>query len=253
VLDDPDLVAAATRLGDELLESAEEDELGLSWPSRTMPTTSNLTGLSHGAAGIALALLELYDATGERRFASAAERAFDYEQGKFDHRARNWPDFRDLDPQSPAPGPGFATFWCHGGPGIALSRLTALERLDGARRWRAEAGTALEVTQDTVTRGLRHRAGNFSLCHGLAGNAEILADGAQALGGRWAGGAELAAEAAAAGAERHGADGFWPCGAGERETPGLMLGLAGIGYFYLRMSGAAAPSVLRPQVAELAA
>jgi lantibiotic modifying enzyme len=217
-----------------------------------MPTQQNLTGLSHGAAGIALSLIELYEATGERRFANAAERAFDYEQGKFDHGVRNWPDFRDLDPQHPAPGPGFAVFWCHGGPGIALSRLTALERLDGARRWRAEAGTGLEVTQDMVARGLKHRAGNFSLCHGIAGNAEILSDGARLLGGRWSRAADLAAEAAAGGAEWYGAKGFWPCGAGERETPGLMLGLAGIGYFYLRMSGAPAPSVLRPQAAELA-
>jgi lantibiotic modifying enzyme len=253
LLEEPELVAAATRLGDELLDAAEEDEPGLSWPSRTMPTKSNLTGLSHGAAGIALALLELYETTGEKRFARAAERAFDYEQGRFDHGVRNWPDFRDLDGQGHTSGPGFAAFWCHGGPGIALSRLTALERLGGARRWRAEAGTGLEVTQDTVVRGLRHRAGNFSLCHGLAGNAEILAEGAGVLGGRWARGAELAAEAAAAGAERHGASGFWPCGGGESETPGLMLGLAGIGYFYLRMSGAPAPSVLRPQAAELAA
>ena len=142
-------------------------------------------------------------------------------------------------------------FWCHGGPGIALSRLTAAERLDGARRWRAEAGTGLELTQETVARAIQHRAGNFSLCHGVGGNAEILAEGARVLGGRWTRGADLAAEAAEAGLVWHAATGQWPCGAGQRETPGLMLGVAGIGYFYLRLAGAPAPSVLRPQAAEL--
>jgi lantibiotic modifying enzyme len=253
LLDDAELVPAALRLGDDLLEAGEEDELGLSWGSRSMPTQHNLTGLSHGAAGIALALIELHRATGEGRFARAAERAFDYEQGRFDAGARNWPDFRDLEPQRPAPGPGFATFWCHGGPGIALSRLTALQHLDhGGRRWRAEAATGLAVTEETVERGLQHRADNFSLCHGIAGNAEILAEGARVLGGRWTRGADLAAQTAAAGADWYGPAGTWPCGAGSRETPGLMLGLAGIGYFYLRMAGVSAPSVLRPQVAELA-
>jgi lantibiotic modifying enzyme len=253
LLDEPELVAAAGRLGDGLLEAAEEDELGLSWGSRTMPTQHNLTGLSHGAAGIALALIELHRATGDARFARGAERAFDYEQSRFDSGARNWPDFRDLDPERPATGPGFATFWCHGGPGIALSRLTALEQLaGGGRRWRAEAATGLAVTEETVVRGLAHRADNFSLCHGIGGNAEILAEGARVLGGRWARGADLALETAAAGASWYGPTGTWPCGAGSRETPGLMLGLAGIGLFYLRMAGARVPSVLRPQANELA-
>jgi lantibiotic biosynthesis protein len=42
----------------------------------------------------------------------------------------------------------------------------------------------------------------------------------------------------------------WPCGVHSGETPGLMLGLAGIGYFYLRLTNASKiPSVaiLTPQ------
>jgi lantibiotic modifying enzyme len=127
-----------------------------------------------------------------------------------------------------------------------------LERLDSRKRWRAEAEVGLDITQDSVVRGLQHRAGNFSLCHGMGGNAEILAEGARVLGGRGAHWAKLAAEAAHTGAAWYGPSGPWPCGAGSRETPGLMLGLAGIGYFYLAMSGASVPSVLRPQVHELA-
>jgi lantibiotic modifying enzyme len=210
-----------------------------------MPTRRNLTGLSHGVAGIALALVELGAATGEQRFSKAAKRAFDYERSTFDRTARNWPDLRELFPGRQSNEPGFATFWCHGGPGIALSRLTALERLGGSR-WRSEAEAGLELARQTVSRSLGHGGGNFSLCHGVAGNAEILADGARVLGGRWRKSAGAAAEVAAAGVDRYGAEGPWPCGAGSLEAPGLMLGIAGIGYFYLRAGGARVPSVLRP-------
>jgi len=248
LLDDPALLDAAVRLGDELVAAGSGDDpsgAGLSWPSRQMPTKRNLTGLSHGAAGIGLALVELTAATGERRFAQAAVRGFDYEQSLFDRSALNWPDLRELVPGKPATPGAFATFWCHGGPGIALSRLTALERLGGAR-WRSEAEAGLELTRASVERALQHGGGNFSLCHGLAGNAEILADGARVLGHGWERSAGAAVEAGAAGAARHGAEGPWPGGAGAHEALGLMLGIAGIGYFYLRAAGAPLPSVLRP-------
>jgi lantibiotic modifying enzyme len=210
-----------------------------------MPTARNLTGLSHGAAGIGLALVELAAATGERRFSEAAVRGFDYEQSLFDSAALNWPDLRELVPGQPASSSAFATFWCHGGPGIALSRLTALQRLGGSR-WRSEAEAGLELARTSVDRALQHGGGNFSLCHGLAGNAEILADGARVLGAGWKRSAGAAAAAGAAGAERYGVEGPWPGGAGAHEAVGLMLGIAGIGYFYLRAAGASAPSILRP-------
>ena len=40
--------------------------------------TSPLTGFAHGNAGIAYALLELSEVTGEPRFKEAALRAFEY-------------------------------------------------------------------------------------------------------------------------------------------------------------------------------
>lgn len=251
LLDDERHEAAAAALGDDLLEAAERWGGGLAWQSHNMPTARPLTGLSHGAAGIGLALAELGAATGERRFLDGAHAAFDYEQSAFDAEAGNWPDFRELFPDRPAGGPGHATFWCHGGPGIALSRLTALELL-GDSRWRAEAEAGLEVTRETVERGLRHGGGNFSLCHGLAGNAEILAEGAGMLRGRWARHANAAVATASVGVARHGREGPWPGGAGSREAIGLMLGVAGTGYFLLRAAGAPAPSVLRPQPASFA-
>jgi lantibiotic modifying enzyme len=242
-----DLAAAAATVGEGLLATAQEDGGGLSWPS-TMPTKRNLTGFSHGAAGIGYALLQLGAATGEDRFADAGERAFDYERDTYDAGAGNWPDYRD---HAGTGGVGFVAYWCHGAPGIALSRLAALERT-GRDRYRDEAESALAVVHGTVARELEHGGGNYSLCHGLAGNAEILADGARALGGRWSEGQRLALDVAAAGAETHGARGRWPGGAGSVEAYGLLLGLAGIARFYARLALPELPSLLRPHPVELA-
>jgi lantibiotic modifying enzyme len=53
-----------------------------------------------------------------------------------------------------------------------------------------------------------------------------------------------AEEAAVEGLRLYGASGNWPCGTIQGDTPGLMLGRAGIGYFYLRLADPNVPSVL---------
>ncbi len=56
---------------------------------------------------------------------------------------------------------------------------------------------------------------------------------------------DLALEVAASGIERFGRPGqAWPCGTPEGETPGLMLGLAGVGLFYLQLHDSAIGSAL---------
>jgi lantibiotic modifying enzyme len=226
ILNDTQPQEFAVRLGDELCRSAVDADGGLSWPGPGALRVRNLTGFSHGTAGAGYALLELYGATGDERYRATANRTFGYERQWFDAGARNWPDFRRSRSQRaqrsrPAT---FATTWCHGAPGIALSRLRAVE-LTGDRS--ARSGKA-----------------NWSLCHGLAGNAEVLLIGRDVLGERWNGVAALAREVAHGGIERYAKRGHaWPCGT-SGDTPNLMLGLAGIGYFYLRLVNPAIPSIL---------
>jgi hypothetical protein len=95
-----------------------------------------------------------------------------------------------------------------------------------------------------VERSARSRKANWSLCHGLAGNAEVLLIGREVLGNEWDGIAALAREVAHGGIERYAKRGNpWLCGV-SGDTPNLMLGLAGIGYFYLRLAIPAIPSIL---------
>jgi lantibiotic modifying enzyme len=245
ILNDAQPLELAVRLGDELSRSAVDADGGLSWPGPGAPRGRNLTGFSHGTAGAGYALLELYGATGDERYRASVNRTFGYERRWFDAGARNWPDFRHIRSrrtQSLRPAT-FATTWCHGAPGIALSRLRAVE-LTGDEDCRHEAQVALETTRQVVERSARAGKANWSLCHGLAGNVEVLFIGREVLGKRWDGLAALAREVAYGGIERYAKRGHaWPCGA-RGDTPNLMLGLAGIGYFYLRLANPAIPSIL---------
>src|SRR5207244_6166469 len=113
-------------------------------------------------------------------YRTAAEGAFAYERRLYDEGARNWPDLRERS-QGTEGAATFGAFWCHGAPGIALSRIRALELDFDDGPVREEAVTALETTSAWV--GAALTAGtSYSLCHGLAGNAEILSEGASLVG-----------------------------------------------------------------------
>ncbi|MDB4895709.1 MAG: hypothetical protein JWN15_1971 [Firmicutes bacterium] len=245
-LADHTLLETATELGDALIAHGEQSHGRSSWKSPYMAKFRNLTGFSHGAAGAAFALLELFDATREERFRAAAESAFAYERYWFDERTQNWPDFRGVPASAKRADITFSseTAWCHGAPGIALSRLRAYELLD-MPGYKAEAEVALRTTLRSTEGMLASGVGNYSLCHGMTGNAEVLRYGAQLLGGEWRSiWADVNGRIAAAGIATHGSGRLpWRSG-GPIEGPGLMVGLAGIGYYYLRQCKPTIPSPL---------
>jgi lantibiotic modifying enzyme len=236
----------ALRLGKELHRTADRTDRGWSWKSVLVPHPRNLTGLSHGAAGAGHALSELAHATGDSRCRQAAEGAFEYERRWFDPEAGNWPDFRE-EPgylNRRRPPYAFTCTWCHGAAGIALTRLRAYE-LWKDPACRAEALAALKTTRDSLQRPEEFGSGNYSLCHGLAGNGEVLMYGSRVMGKEASDALSSAQEVAEAGVKSYAdPDRPWPCGSGVGETPGLMLGLAGIGHFYLTMNSPETPSVL---------
>jgi lantibiotic biosynthesis protein len=236
----------ALRWGDRLIDAAEKSSEGWSWKTIEFPGHArgrNLTGFSHGAAGIGWALFELFAITRETRFREAAEGAFQYERTHYDAVNENWPDFRDFlrPPGSPAT-PAFGTAWCHGAPGIALSRLRAWH-LTGSGKARAEAEAAIRTTKRTLESPGAATTG-FSLCHGCAGNADVLLEAFNSFDSRDL--REIAEGIGYAGIDRFESKRLpWPCGLpGAGETKNLMLGTAGIGYFYLRLENPELPTVL---------
>jgi type 2 lantibiotic biosynthesis protein LanM len=227
-----ELLQAAVAHGEHLLAQAARSDEGWSWDTMAGGTQRNLLGYSHGTAGIACALAELAHATGRAEFLAAAREALRYERSYFRPAEGNWPDFRSFVQPLPGAEPTCMLAWCHGAPGIGFARLRVWQLLPAEEDIFSEAETAIETTRRAL---IGTGIGNFSLCHGDGGDADMLLLAADLLDRP-----ELRqqVEAMALSAlDRFEASGLpWPCGVlNAGETPNLFLGLAGIGYFFLRL------------------
>lgn len=263
VFDSRAIDTTCASLGRRLIEAADVEPWGISWPSG-LPRLANLCGLAHGAAGMGLALLELHARTRRELFLAAAEEAFAYEAHWFDEEKRNWADLRntpldryrtenrleELEALVRSGGPlplsekTYMTAWCHGAPGVALTRARAF-RLLGIDRYRDEAVAALPLVRESLNRS----GAGHSLCHGFMGNAECLLDIAAQLslpGLRdWTiDRIEAVTSTVVLGKDR------WRSGRlYQVPDPTLMLGEAGIGLLLLRLARPV-PSVLLPEWAD---
>lgn len=225
-----DQLAAACDAGDRLLADAEPVAGGICW--RIPPGYDGLSGqtnlgYAHGAAGIADALLDLWDATGHARYRDAAGGGARWLAGQAvpvlaDGSGVNWPVNPGDEPTS--------AFWCHGAVGIGRFFLRAAERdlLPEAADLAARAGR-------TVARGTRWS--NPTQCHGLAGNIEFLLDLYRATGD-----AAYLREARslgrlleAFGCQRDGRLVF-PSESPTVVTPDYMVGYAGVALCLLRLA-----------------
>lgn len=215
----------AMQCGDHLLQHAQRTPQGTNWMTLSGNTAGPLTGFSHGTAGIAWALMKLAKINGEARFRDAAMAALQYERALFSPAFNNWPDLRTShasDPDVP-----YAIAWCHGAPGIGLARILMLENYED-QEIHAEIAAAVKSTLG------RNLGVNYSLCHGDLGNYETLMHALPlikdpALRERIR---RLPAQILT-GIREHG----WRCGVPLAvETPGLMVGVAGIGYGLLRVA-----------------
>lgn len=157
---------------------------GQSLLSRSVPTKNGrawktlsgrlLTGFSHGAAGIAYALLKLAQVTGDRTYQTAAEEGIVYEQSCFLPTIGNWSDLRDFSDYLLATGstelPPLMSSWCHGATGIGLGRLGGLPIADNTAI-RQDVQTAIQTTYQTLE---QKREMVDQLCCGSMGRVDFL-------------------------------------------------------------------------------
>ena len=227
----------AQACGEHLLARAEPQAAGgLGWPI-PLAGSRALAGISHGASGIALGLFQLAAACDDERFRRAAVAGIEFERGLYDATERNWPDLRVGATKGLHGGEHFMCAWCHGAPGIGLARIAALPLLED-RLAREEIRLAVATTLD---RGFGH---NHCLCHGDLGNLCFLLDAARVLDDTTlASRVERLAGGVMDGIEENG----WLFGMpGSLQTPGLMVGLAGIGYGLAYLAAPdRLPSILR--------
>jgi type 2 lantibiotic biosynthesis protein LanM len=235
----PRALAVAVRCGEHLLGCARQDAAGTYWLTR-LAAERPLSGCAHGAAGIALALIQLGAASGDARFTGAGLAAFAWERAAFWPELRRWLGSAAAT-TAPPPESSVAMSWCYGAPGIGLARLAALRHLDAAAPARQDLEREIaDALRLTMERGFGQ---SHCLCHGDLGNIDFLLS-AQRRSGDAALGRQVRrrAQQVLAGIDRDG----WQCGTrGGVASLGLMNGVAGIGYGLLRLADPdRVPSVL---------
>lgn len=217
-IQDERIKAVAIQCGDRIISQNQPIEQGRAWIPQD--ETNALTGFSHGAAGIAWALLELAKLTGEERFRSFAIAAIAYERSLFSPDAKNWLN-------SAVEQDTFSMAWSYGAPGIGLARLHSLKHLDDPQ-------IPLEINHALETTLAHGFCGNHSLCNGMLGNLEFLLQASQTPNySTWHSSVTRLTAGILESLHQQG----WRCGVPLGvETLGLMTGLAGIGYGLLRLA-----------------
>ncbi len=232
--------AAAGRL----LATAVRDESGAGWVSGLLRDTGQasapIAGFAHGTGGVITPLLEAAAVLGDDRCDEAARAGLRYEQSLFDPAAGTWRELRtggQADRRA---------YWCYGAMGIGLGRLLSLPSLGLPSPGLPLAGQE-PVSAREIDAALAIVAGQapaaHCLCHGDLGNLELYLQAARVLGEpRWLAAARQQAGAILADIAQSG----WICGTPLGvEVPGLLTGLAGIGYGLLRVAEPAqVPAVL---------
>jgi hypothetical protein len=226
----PDIVQAAMACVDRCAEYLCDEQAGEGcWvlPAGVSEMSGRpYTGLAHGAAG-ALAFLShsaVYGTSGVVRDAAARAANWLMENARAGERGLYlwWP----MTPDEPRAW----SWWCHGGPGIAVG-LLAHHRATGDDRYGAAARAALRGQP------FEARHPNLSQCHGLAGIGEIYLDAYRLLHeDEWLGRA-LAIGSLLANLARKGESGAsWLVENPYVPTPDLMIGNAGVVHFLARLS-----------------
>lgn len=224
VTESPELLETARLCGDHLRDNQEDMGEG----SGAWDTIGQfpVTGLGHGASGIMLALERLYQATDEDSYRESVRRALAFERDVYREEPKNWPDYRRYNPfkDSDEEIPYMVT-WCAGAPGIALSRLKLMRTMDD------------EVFSDEIEAGIETTLEDGSrwafdhYCCGDMARFEIVRR-AQAESMAAANGFDPEQALRSMISRARGEGGYRLLGEFDRkyQPPGLMTGLAGIGY-----------------------
>ncbi|MDX7985260.1 type 2 lantipeptide synthetase LanM family protein [Bacillus velezensis] len=199
-----------------------------------MDDTARKPGLAHGIAGYAWALGLLGEVSQDEKYQIEAQKLLVYENTFYDGSTGNWEES-----ESKKKSERKRVYWCHGAPGIALSRIM-LKDIINSKDIKEDIDVALKTL---ISEG---GIESHCLCHGTMGNVDILLTAAKELN------EELfmiqALELTKIALDQKKVHG-WVHGLDPRaEMDGFMLGRTGIGYCLLRLKNPSIPSVLALQL-----
>jgi len=217
-------MAIAQQCAQHLCANAIVDEHGAYWPNAADPGAA-LTGFSHGASGIAMALGRYGMLKNDKGSLDLARAALRFERSTIDPERGEWPDLRPHG-CSKHGHQSFPYAWCHGAPGIGLARLAMPHGLRDSD-WHQDIEQAVKLTK------MHGFHGSHCLCHGQLGNLELLIQYAQQFPTNEN---ILAWQDAAVSLLTEGRGTWQPGPVPQYDALGLMNGLAGIGYGLLRVA-----------------
>lgn len=271
---------AAVKLGGLLEKEAVPAGGGIGWTDDEFPP---LAGLAHGNSGMALAYAYLYRVTHNEHYKDVIKSAICYEDTLYDAKKRNWMDIRECGQEES--GGQDTVAWCHGAAGILSARL-AIRRMTGldmdilfrmgtvpkereassenpgikqqSRQVQNESGeqengnAILEEIADKIRTAKKQ---DLCLCHGTVGLIEMIR-----CYERYRSEMDDTADTTVRGEriQKSGTDtdsminqlrkrGAFRLSVEDRNNPGLMLGLSGIGYAMLREQDDSLPWILIPE------
>lgn len=205
----------AINYGNHLLNNQQKNG---GWMSSSYPKV--LGGLSHGTSGIAWSLLRLYKYSNNSQYLDSAKKAIHFDRSLYNSNSKNWNDLRDATLES--------TSWCHGAPGIGISRILYSEFITDS-----QLDNEIEIALSTTLKKGFGRS--HSLCHGDLGNSELFC--LLAIKSNNDKYLEIARQVGMHVINEKNKHGKFMTGVPNNiEVPGLFLGLSGIGLQLLRLA-----------------
>ena len=261
--EDPEILVLIERFTDQLIQGMQIDKHGIYF-DRSTKNIKGLCGFSHGASGIGYVFLELGRYFINPTFYWISEQCFAYENANFNQQTNNWPDYRKSYYDDPSEQefkekyakndrdffetPGDMTAWCHGAPGIGLSRIRAYEILRSPE-YREDIEKAINKVLE-VSGGTHSYNGSFTLCHGHLGNAMPLLEAYRILQDDSL--LEHVEHIADLALKHKTSYGIYTSGYAKKglEDLSLFIGLAGVGYGYLMLAteGYYRSTIMKPDV-----
>lgn len=186
--------------------------------------------------GIVYALNKLYKLYPDKHIKQCIVNGLQYEDELFCEADGNWKDIR----KGSTNGKNLCA-WCHGAGGILLSRISLLGNIDNETD---------EIVKEDIRNAVKTMQShkylqNPCVCHGIAGNAEILLTYGQQFQDQIASSTAKHFYSRLVGSVNSGT---FECSRPYLygfNIPGFMTGLAGIGYSLLRLLDPTLPSVLQ--------
>ncbi|WP_370695802.1 type 2 lanthipeptide synthetase LanM family protein (plasmid) [Priestia megaterium] len=178
-----------------------------------------ILGLAHGTSGIVIALRKLGSVFKDQNMLDTVSKLINYEDSHFDNQKLNWLDLRENVAEKTK-----SFYWCHGAPGILLSRaFTDSKYVQGKTLETDVLNNFLDFHLDVE---------RISLCHGTFGNFDMLIN----IGQKHSDLLPLTQikNSALSYLQQEKVQAIIQ-GMKERGLIGLMIGVSGVGYSLLRM------------------